>query len=97
MMVKYKNRYKDIIKFQRIHPTLIQMSGGNHYRMGAADLETLEKGELTMVDPSGGPYVSVGMDMGTIDDLFKGLVVERITTGNEEGYYVYVKEVAMDD
>lgn len=34
--------------------------------------------QINMVDPSGGPYIKVGMSMGSIDKEFKGLIVQSI-------------------
>jgi hypothetical protein len=34
--------------------------------------------KYTAVDPMGGPYIGLGMDMGYIHDDLKGLIVESI-------------------
>jgi len=44
---------------------------------------------ISMVDPSGGPYVTAGMDMKYFGEELKGLIV-RSFTPNEEGYIVNV-------
>lgn len=36
--------------------------------------------EISFVDPSGGPFVSLGTDLGDIHGKMSGLVVESITT-----------------
>ena len=36
------------------------------------------KNKIDMVDPSGGPYIAVGADMGYFSEEFKGLIVSDI-------------------
>jgi hypothetical protein len=50
---KYINRYGDKILFTEISPNEVEMSGFEYYRYGD-----------DFVDPSGGPYISVGTDIG---------------------------------
>ena len=42
---------------------------------------------ICMVDPSGGPYISSGMDMGMFEDEFKGRIV-RSFVPVETGYLI---------
>ena len=42
---------------------------------------------IDMVDPSGGPYISSGMDMGMFEDEFKGRIV-RSFVPVETGYLI---------
>lgn len=49
----YHNRYGDDIMFEQTTPTTITMSGFEHYRFGE-----------DFIDPSGGPFIKVGMDVG---------------------------------
>jgi len=42
---------------------------------------------ICMVDPSGGPYISSGMDMGMFEDEFKGRIVSSFVPV-ETGYLV---------
>ena len=42
---------------------------------------------ICMVDPSGGPYISSGMDMGMFEDEFKGRIV-RSFVDVETGYLI---------
>ena len=44
---------------------------------------------ISMVDPSGGPYVTAGMDMKYFGEELKGLIVRSFTPA-EEGYIVNV-------
>ena len=53
----YHNRYGDNILFEEAGPTAIIMSGFEYYRFGD-----------DFIDPSGGPYIKVGMDVGRYFD-----------------------------
>lgn len=56
---KYINRYGDEIIFKKINENQIQMIGGQYYRTGYNEDET-----INFVDPSGGPFIQVGTDLG---------------------------------
>lgn len=56
---EYINRYGDKITFQYINENQIQMLGGDYYRTGYNEDETID-----FVDPSGGPFIQVGTDLG---------------------------------
>jgi len=47
-----------------------------------SDMDTID-----MVDPSGGPYISSGMDMGMFEDEFKGRIVSSFVPV-ETGYLI---------
>ena len=47
------NRYGDNIVFEETDSKLITMSGFDHYRSGS-----------DFIDPSGGPYIKIGSDVG---------------------------------
>ena len=55
----YINRYGDDIIFKQISDNQIEMIGGDYYRVG-----TNADGVVEFVDPSGGPFIRVGMDVG---------------------------------
>jgi len=56
---KYINRYGDAIIFKEINENQIQMIGGNYYRTGYN-----QDGTINFVDPSGGPFIQEGTDLG---------------------------------
>ena len=58
MKATYQNRMGDDIQFELISENEIQMSGFIYFRSGQK-----EDGSIEFVDPSGGPYISVGTDM----------------------------------
>lgn len=55
--VEYINRYGDHIQFKEIDKNTIEMAGFEHYRYGG-----------DFIDPSGGPYIRVGTDVGRYFD-----------------------------
>lgn len=76
----YKNRYKDKIVFEQ-NGDKITMTGYNPewIRVGYANKENGESdwNTINMVDPSGGPYIALGSDLG----LFYGDGIKRIVEG----------------
>jgi hypothetical protein len=59
--VKFKNRYGDVIKFERIADDKVKMTGYlvQQIRCGVSrDTSVLE-----MVDPNGGPMIQIGTDL----------------------------------
>ena len=54
-----------------------EMKGGDFYRY-LFNLDENDNPKYSAVDPMGGPFIGVGMDMGYIHDDLKGLIVESI-------------------
>jgi hypothetical protein len=82
--MEYKNRYGDVFTFTQLENGNIQWSGNFEYhRVGYND-----DNETTMVDPSGGPYISLNSDMKLFG--LKGIVKEF--KSNEDGYEILVQE-----
>lgn len=52
---------------------------------------TSMKDIINMVDPSGGPYISEGMDMGYFDKAFEGMIVQEFIP-RSEGYEIVIRE-----
>jgi hypothetical protein len=46
--------------------------------------------KIDMIDPSGGPYMHSGHDMGMFDDSFKGMVVDYFES-DPKGYLIKIK------
>lgn len=72
--VFYTNRYGDVIVFSEQEDGTIHMTGGSYWRVGWND-----KQENTMVDPSGGPYIGLGYDMGFLHSNWTGRIIRNIT------------------
>jgi hypothetical protein len=73
---KYHNRYGDEIIFKEINENQIEMIGGEYYRTGYN-----KDGMIDFVDPSGGPFIQVGTELGRYfnDDqsrIVKSIIVE---------------------
>jgi hypothetical protein len=49
------------------------------------------KDVIDMVDPSGGPYMHSGYDMGMFDESFKGMIVEEFKS-DPKGYLIIIKK-----
>jgi hypothetical protein len=82
MEYKFKNRYNEEIIFIR-EGNSIEMKGGNYYRyLFTVDEEGNFK-SYDAIDPSGGPFISVGMDMEYIHEDLKGLIIESIEKTKE--------------
>lgn len=68
-MVEYKNRYGDVHTFELNERGNIDWKGNFDYcRFGYND----NPDDIIMVDPSGGPYITLEQDMGLFGDEFKG-------------------------
>ena len=81
-MIKYKNRYGDIHTFKLNERGNIDWKGNFEYgSFGYND----NKEDIVMVDPSGGPYITIEADMGMIGDELKGKKVNGFIWRND--YY----------
>ena len=56
-----------------------------------ASLVYSDKSKIDMIDPSGGPYMDAGYDMGMFDESFKGMIIEEFkpVDGN---YLIVIKK-----
>ena len=75
----YTNRYNDTISFVKEKDWEIRMIGGEYYRFGWSTKEQLDNKQYTMADPSGGPYIASGSDMGRFMKEWNGLIVKHLT------------------
>ena len=55
-----------------------------------AKLVYSDKNKIDMIDPSGGPYMHSGHDMGMFDELFKGMIIDYFKP-TPEGYLIIIK------
>ena len=44
---------------------------------------------INMIDPSGGPHLCEGMDMGTFSEEFKGMIIKEFK-GQPDGYKILI-------
>jgi hypothetical protein len=83
MEYKFINRYGKTITFIKDENNIFEMKGGEYYRyLFNVDEEGNFK-SYDAVDPSGGPFISVGTDLEYIDETLKGLIVEEINIDKE--------------
>jgi hypothetical protein len=82
-MSEYVNRYGDKFTFEKNENGNIQWSGDFKYtRYGFED----NPKDVTMVDPSGGPYITLGMDLTLYgsEGIVKGFIE------NDNGYELVI-------
>ena len=89
-MIQYKNRYGDIFTFTKTEDGNILWQGNFEY-IRYSYLNDLVGNQLTMIDPSGGPYLTIGSNMGLFDESFKGLFIKDFSK-TPEGYLIITKE-----
>ena len=83
--MEYTNRYGDVFTFKQLENGNIQWSGNFEYvRFGFKD----DPNVVTMVDPSGGPFINEGMDMKLFG--FDGKTVNG-SINNDDGYEIVVE------
>lgn len=90
MEYKFINRYGNEILFIREGDTF-EMKGGDYYRYLFNVDDEGNFLNYDAIDPSGGPYISVGMDMGYIHEDLKGLVIESIERNKEGNEKIILK------
>ncbi len=85
----YKNRYGDEVEMIELSEnriwfkvTTAEGNPSEYWRFGWKD-EQAGTGEYNMADPSGGPYIAEGHDLGWEEPSLKGKKVKYIT--NEDG------------
>lgn len=73
-------------------------SEGNYLGMSGisklyAHLIYSDRNKIDMVDPSGGPYLNEGQDMGVFDNSFKGMKIEKFErTDNNNIWKIIIKK-----
>lgn len=84
---QYVNRYKDVFTFTYDKKNnLILWEGDFKYcRYGWENDRSHEDNYYCMVDPSGGPYISAGMQSNLIMKGVKGFYVDYLSMNSGEG------------
>ena len=83
MKQEITNRYGDVFTFEYNERGNIQWSGNFEFHRFRFNED---QNDITMVDPSGGPYITEGMDMKMFG--LKGKVIGFIR--NEDGYEIVI-------
>jgi hypothetical protein len=89
---EYVNRYSDKIYFVQINSNQIQMTfESDYYRVAYAndDSDT----DLYMIDPSGGPAIFVGTDMGSIHHPWRNCIVSSIVQEHNKHYTLTFQKI----
>ena len=86
----YKSRYGDERKFTIVAKNCVEYSFKDVEYVGC---QLNEDGSLHSVDPSGGPYISVGTNLGDMHKELKCLTVTKIKEDDNKAgtYYLTVK------
>lgn len=53
--------------------------------------------KINMVDPSGGPYLTEGSDMGYIADEFKGMIVKEFQSIDENTWKIVINDKTLNN
>lgn len=85
--IEYKNRYGYIFTFGKTEDGNILMEGSFKYMR----IECSTTNLITMIDPSGGPYLNEDMNMGIFHESFEGMIIEQFKSV-DEGYLIIVKK-----
>ena len=74
-----KNRYGDEYSFELVSENTYTIVGDlKHWRFGGVEgQESLNTNELGFVDPSGGPFISVGGKLPGMNESVKRIYVEN--------------------
>jgi hypothetical protein len=81
MKVDYYNRYGDIIVFDKLDDNTVKMSGYQYSRTGFNE----DGSKITFIDPSGGPYIGVGMNLNTYFNTKNNMIIKAIEFEPENG------------
>lgn len=85
-----KSRYGDERKFTIVAKNCVEYSFKDVEHVGCS---RNEDGSLHLVDPSGGPYIAVGTNLGYVHKDLDGLIVTKIKADTDKvgTYYLTVK------
>jgi len=89
--VVVKSRYNEDRKFTTIAKNCVEYSFKDDGHIGCS---RKDDGSLDSVDPSGGPYIAVGTNLGYIHNDLEGLTVTKIKADTDKvgTYYLTVKD-----
>ena len=74
-----KNRYGDEYSFELVSENTYTIVGDlKHWRFGGVEgQESLNTNELGFVDPSGGPFISVGSNLPGMNESVKRIRIDK--------------------
>ena len=80
-MIKLPNRYGDNVELHELEDNIYQLKTEFSYRVGFNTDEDFKNGNYIFVDPSGGPFISIGYKIGD----------KRVSSIYKEGNSVRIK------
>lgn len=88
MEVKIKNRYDDSLTFllNEEHKCVI-VKGCKYTRIGFNG-----DNKISFIDPQGGPFIALGMNLIEIHENFKDLIISSIIRGDAYAYVLKYEE-----
>lgn len=77
-----KNRYGDEYRFEKVNDNTYTIKGDlNYWRFGGKEGQSgIDENDLGFVDPSGGPFISIGY-------MIEGRSVKRISSNNNDIFF----------
>jgi|694.fasta_scaffold84741_3 hypothetical protein len=81
MKVDYYNRQGDTIVFEKLDNNTVKMSGYQYSRSGFNE----DGSKIEFIDPAGGPYIGVGMNLNTYFNTKKNMIIKAIEFEPENG------------
>lgn len=78
--VEYYNRHNEKLIFEKINNN-IKLT--EYFGMGVRAGFDKDPENITFIDPSGGPYLSIGDDMGIFNKKFDGLIIQKLSFGDK--------------
>lgn len=82
---------QSLMSFNQFKDVVHQYDDKNQHYTYDRYLKLVEtnKNIINMIDPSGGPYLCEGMDMGTFSEEFKGMTIKEFK-GQPDGYKILI-------
>jgi hypothetical protein len=81
MKVDYYNRQGDTVVFEKINDDTVKMSNFDYYRTGF----NTDGSSIEFIDPSGGPYIAVGMNLSNYFNTKEDMTIKAIEYEPENG------------
>lgn len=95
--VSYYNRYNDEVKMEELENGdilfIVPPDVSDYIRIGWESDEDRDNLKYCMIDPSGGPYINKGCNMGIFHESWEGKIMDYVKPRiNDEGYVLVIKK-----
>lgn len=81
--IAHSNRYNEISFFEDLGNQVIMSEHKQFFMRYSYEMDENDQKVYTMVDPSGGPYIALGMDLNYFFEDGRERIVEKITFGKD--------------